>query len=61
MPNEIPNQNDESEEIDITELIGRIETLEKENTENKEKIKNLENSVRDTDESFDALIEKLKE
>lgn len=65
MPNETPNENEE--EIDVTELIGRIETLEKENTEIKEKqiadrklLNETWSKYQDLDESLDALIEKIK-
>lgn len=46
--------NNEPDEIEVTELIQRIENVEKENLENKEKIAELKLNL-------DALVEKLGE
>lgn len=51
-----PNTTEiEVDEIDVTELVERIEALEKENTAQKEKIAKFEERFEDCESSIDTL------
>lgn len=49
----------ENEEIDVTELIERIEVLEKENSAFKEWKNQAENRLKDCEDSVDHLAERV--
>lgn len=50
----------ETDEIDVTELVERIEALEKENTAQKTKLSKIESRVADCEESVDAIAESFR-
>lgn len=58
MPNGIDPEN---EEIDVTEIVERIEAVEKENSALKEKIISFEAQLAELVESLDALAESIGE
>jgi len=61
MSNPVPqNPNLNDEEIDITEIMERIDSLEKEIRTQKEEITRVNQAVADLDESFDYLVKNIQ-